>query len=240
MDQSAAANDPNDSAARLDQLEQRLAAVEHARRPAGISAVVERALRFLPFLAIGNLLIGLPALAISIGVAYFTFVQAEATEKMQVAGVWPRVTYTTSNRDADGNAVVGMSLINKGVGPAQIRGLEIRYEGKSYAGFRELLSACCSDDPAALSLGMSTVHGEVLRPGEEMPFAQLSRTEETAPAWERFDKERLKLTINTCYCSVFGDCWIAYDTAPDPQPVDHCRADWVQYTGFPQARGEGR
>lgn len=229
------ASDPGRAA-----LEQRLAGIERAleAKPGGAERALDRAARYLPLLALSNLFVSAPAFLISIGVAYFTFVQAEATEKMQVASVWPRVTYTTSNQTEDGTPRITLSLENKGVGPAMIRGLEVRMDDRPYVGFRDILGACCTDRPEDVPLGIGTVNGEVLRPGEEMHFAILPFDQGFAGEWQRFNEARLNLRVRACYCSVFEDCWIDTWERADPQPVDQCPTDWVQYTGFPQAGGK--
>ena len=219
--------------ARIESLERELATRSDRQR--GASPLAERALRYVPLLAIGHLFVGVPAVAISLGVAYFAFVQAEATDKMQVASVWPRVTYVTSNQNDEGQAVITLSMINKGVGPAIIRGVRVRNRGKDYTGFRELLDDCCNPGHDRLSIGVGSINGEVLRPGEEMMFALFDRRSNPPEAYARFNRERLGLQVSTCYCSVFDDCWIDSGSEPDPRPVDRCPANWVQYTGFPQA-----
>jgi hypothetical protein len=195
---------------------------------------VERALKFLPLLAASNFLVAVPAFVISVAVAYFTFIQAEATEKMQIAAVWPHVAYESTNRGDAGEPLIRLSLTNKGVGPAHIRGMEIRYRDKSYTQFQDILGACCSDRPQDLALGYGSVIGEVIRPGENVMFAQIDPAKVPADAWQRFDAERTKIGVRLCYCSVFDDCWIAGETGDKPRPVEVCPANWAQFTGSPR------
>jgi hypothetical protein len=221
---------------RIEVLERRLAELEQKGGGGSPGRGTERMLKFLPFFAFGNLFLSLPALAISIAVGYFSFVQAEATDKMQVASVWPRATFVTSNQGtSDGRGPIRLAVINKGVGPAIIRGMQIRYEGRPYVHFQDLLGACCASEPEKIPVGLSTIQGEVLRPGEETMFAMLFPESAPLDVYERFDAERLKLDVSTCYCSVFDDCWIETREAAEPRPVEQCPADWVQYTGFPQS-----
>lgn len=203
---------------------------------AGLKTGLSRLLRLLPLVAAANAVLAVPALVISVGVAYFAFVQAEATDKMQVASVWPRVTYATSNQDGDGTERITLSLVNKGVGPALIRGMEIRYRGKAYTGFRQLIDACCARPDDRLSLGIGSINGEVLRPGEEMMFALMEPDGTPPAAYRRFATERGELAVRICYCSVFDDCWVDDWRRAEPVPVAQCPADWVQYSGFPQGQ----
>ncbi|MEM6856453.1 MAG: hypothetical protein AAF559_01155 [Pseudomonadota bacterium] len=86
-----------------------------------------RLLRYLPLMALGNMAVAVPTFVISLTLAYFTFVQAEATQKMQVAAVWPYVSFGSSNYDANGEPRIALSLGNDDAGPARIAGLELTY-----------------------------------------------------------------------------------------------------------------
>jgi len=229
---------PNDRAEepgfedRLARVEAALSSRESAKQS---GAVVDRVLKYLPVFAFSNLLVAAPAFLISITVAYFTFVQAEATEKMQIASVWPHVAYETSNQSEDGEQMISLALTNQGVGPARIDGLQISYRDKPYTSLRDILAACCTDDPMNLSIGMGSINGEVVRPGERVVFAQVEPDKVPADVWERFNRERLTLHVQVCYCSVFDDCWVADWNSANAQPVKECPMNWTQYFGFPQA-----
>lgn len=220
--------------ARLAELERRLGALEGG---SGRSALLDRVLRYLPILAIGNLAIGIPAVAISLSVAYFAFVQASATDRMQVAAVWPNVSYVTSNQNAEdgGMGPIRLALTNNGVGPGIVRGLQVEYEGERYVDFEDLLRDCCAGAGERVSTGIGSINGEVLRPGEEAMFAMVIPEGTQEEVYDRFNRERLQFRVSVCYCSVFDDCWIDSWNLDQPEPVDQCPADWVQYTGFPQS-----
>lgn len=214
-------------------VEERLARLEKAGAPR--ASTLDRLLRFLPVIALGNIFLAAPAMLVSGAVAYFTFVQAEATEKMQVASVWPRVTYTNFNTSDGDNSRITLSLSNKGVGPAIIEGLQVRYQGRAYSEARALLNDCCGASGKTLALGISSLRGEVLRPGEEAMVTQLAARGTDPDVYARFNRERSKLEISTCYCSVFGDCWVDEGTVAGPRQAAQCPANWVQYIPFPQA-----
>jgi hypothetical protein len=215
-------------------LEARLNRLERAAAGRAGSRALDRLLRYVPLLAVGNLLVSGPAILISVGVAYFTFIQAEATRKMQIAGVWPHVTAGSGNRSPDGAALMSVSLANQGVGPALVRGMEVRYRGTAYPGPHDLLRACCVDGGGAIKLVTSPANGEVLRPGDESVLFAFAPDDVPPGAFERFDQARHGLRIRVCYCSVFDDCWVSDRSGLDPAPVDQCPTDWLQY-GFPQS-----
>ena len=235
------AGDRPDSSARQGRLEELERRLEEIEKKYGKGDFADRLLRYLPILAIGNLAVGVPAVAISLGVAYFAFVQARATDKMQVASVWPSVTYVTSNQgDSGEEGPIRMGLVNNGVGPAIVRGLQIEYRDRSYVGFRELLDACCSEPGEPVSTGIGSINGEVLRSGEEAMFAMITSAGTDQEVFDRFNRERLQFKVSVCYCSVFDDCWVESWELDSPEPVEQCPMDWVQYSGFPQSTLPGQ
>lgn len=194
------------------------------------AAIGSRFLRYLPFITIAHFLIGLPALIASLALAYFAFVQADATQKMQSGGVMPFVTFGTGNADEEGNQDISLSLTNNGVGPAILGPIEIRYQGKPMASPIELLDACCAGtEVTSLSFATSPSTGVAVRPGEKLAFIRLPRKPETEKVWQAFNRERWKLQVRSCYCSIFNDCWVAEGMQRPPRPVKQCPADWSLY-----------
>lgn len=198
--------------------------------PAMAAEVGSRFLRYLPIITIAHFVIGLPALIASLALAYFAFVQADATQKMQTGGVMPFVTFGTSNGDEDGNQDISLSLTNNGVGPAILGPIEVRYEGKPINTPIELLKTCCAKagiEGVRLSTSPST--GIAVRPGETIEFISFPRTPESERLWQTFNKERWKLKVRSCYCSIFNDCWITEGMQGLPKPVNKCPANWSLY-----------
>lgn len=189
------------------------------------TALGARLLRYLPFITIAHFLVALPTLIISLALAYFAFVQADATRKMQTGGALPFVTFGTSNIDDDtGAREISLSLSNNGVGPAILGPIEIRYGGKPVANTGELLAACCNGKGA--SFMTSPPSGIALRPGESVKFFRMTRDAQNEKIWEALNAERWKFDVRSCYCSIFDDCWVVAGMQAKPKPVKQCPADW--------------
>ncbi|HEY0595045.1 hypothetical protein [Sphingopyxis sp.] len=208
---------------------------ETAREPivpaSAAAALGSRFLRYLPIITIAHFLIGLPALIASLALAWFAFVQADATQKMQTGGVMPFVTFGTSNASKDGKPDISLSLTNNGVGPAILGPIEIRYKGKVIANPAELFVACCGDRRGkSLSYSTSPSTGVAIRPGETQNLINLPRTPANEAVWQAFNKERWKLEVRSCYCSIFNDCWIIEGMQGLPKPVKTCPANWSLYS----------
>lgn len=206
-------------------------APEGAPAPTPSAAEIgSRFLRYLPFITIAHFLIGLPALIASLALAWFAFVQADATQKMQTGGVMPFVTFGTSNGDAEGNQDIALTLTNNGVGPAILGPIEIRYEGKPITTPIELLKTCCAKAGVrGVRLSTSPSTGIAVRPGETIEFMSFPRTPESEKLWQTFNKERWKLKVRSCYCSIFNDCWITEGMQGLPKAVNKCPANWSLY-----------
>ena len=220
--------------ARLKRLEE-----QAGPQPAAPSAKVERALKYLPYMAIAHVLIGAPTLLLSLVLAYATFVQADATQKMQQGGALPFISYGTSNADVQtGVPEITLDLANNGVGPALLGPLEIRYEGQPVRNARDLLVRCCGLVPGAgQTYSIAPGSGIAVRPGERTTILRIARTPNNEEVWNRLDDERWKLRVRSCYCSIFEDCWIIDGSQSRPQPVQSCPANWSVFAsdGSPAA-----
>ena len=192
----------------------------------------ERLLKYLPALMFGHLFITIPAFVISLALAYATFVQADATHKIQQSETWPYVSYGTSNTN-EGKPEISFNLTNGGVGPAKLVAMQFAYKGKPMNSPREFLRSCCAGT-RPLSFMSSPVNG-VLRPGERRDFIRLARDESNTDIWDKLEAERWNVVVQSCYCSIFDDCWVLDSGKNDPQPVDSCPANWTRFEERPNS-----
>jgi len=182
-------------------------------------------------------LVTLPTLAISIALAYFSFVQADASRKMQRTETWPYVTYGTGNSTPEGKLEISLNLTNNGVGPARLEAMELLYNGKPMSNPREFLRVCCAGD-AKFAFMSEPVTG-VLRPGQQANFIRFTKSKDNAAIWDKLDTERWKVVVRSCYCSIFEDCWIADNRQKAPQSVKQCPANWTTFDERPFAGTTG-
>lgn len=200
-------------------------------------ALPERLLKYLPFFVISHVLVTIPTFVISIALAYATFVQANATRKIQRSETWPFVSYGTDNATPEQKPEIALSLANNGVGPARIEAVEFTYKGKTMSNPREFLAECCAWDSKFVF--MSEPVTGVLRPGQKTDFIRLTRTDENATIWNKLNTERWGVVVRSCYCSIFDDCWISDNRQKRPQPVKVCPADWKTFDERPFAGTTG-
>jgi hypothetical protein len=197
----------------------------------------ERLIKYLPALLISHIFVTVPTFVISIALAYATFVQADATRKIQMSETWPYVGYGTSNAREDGTKEIIMVLQNNGVGPARLEQMEFLYKGKPMPNPREFMRQCCAGD-AKFAFMSSPVTG-VLRPGEKTEFIRFLKTDQNAAIWDKLERERWSVVVRSCYCSIFDDCWVYDNRQKRPQQVDVCPADWKTFDERPFAGTSG-
>ena len=185
-----------------------------------------------------EILVSLPTLVISVALAYFSFVQADASKKMQRTETWPYVSYGTDNSSPEVKDEISFSLSNDGVGPAQLEEMEFVYAGRPMRDPIQFIQSCCAAaaKAAAKNLTFTTdrVDG-VLRPGEKRSFIRLAKTQDNAALWNRLNGERWKVVVRNCYCSIFDDCWVFDSSQKRPQPVGVCPGNWLTFNERPNA-----
>src|SRR5689334_18914247 len=115
-----------------------------------------------------EMLVALPTLVISLALAYFSFVQADASRKMQRTETWPYVSYGTDNSSPDVKDEISLSLANDGVGPARLEEVELLYDNKPMRDPLELVTTCCAAEAKAVARNLTYTTDRVdgvLRPG---------------------------------------------------------------------------
>lgn len=178
----------------------------------------ERKIRLDTIIAVSALLVSTLAALSSIATAIIMTRQTQVIAQQFSSTVWP---YVAVRGDLSNNHAV-FKATNDGLGPAVLRAIVVRVDGKpqrrfSDAFFRLLSGVHVPRNAAHGSLQFSgTTPGQVLRPGESVALMDLQNTV-VAPIVEQ--KIR-RISIRLCYCSLLDECWIAEGT-----PVNRRTAD---------------
>jgi hypothetical protein len=146
-------------------------------------------------------LVGILALAVS---GYTAYVQRQQLR----AAVWPILQYDTSNEPD-----IHFTLANKGVGPAIIRHVIVRVDGKPVKNWAEALEEMVGPG-GGKHFSESNITGHVFSAGESMTVLTPEDDNEkpvtfdkTNPLWIALNKNRFRVTVEICYCSTLGECW---------------------------------
>ncbi|MGA8278780.1 MAG: hypothetical protein WB784_11380 [Rhodanobacteraceae bacterium] len=135
-------------------------------------------------------MIGLVAVAVA---AYTAVVQREQVR----AQVWP---YLISGND---DLTQSLTVNNKGVGPAIVRSVQLRINGKPQTDWNRVLAALGLPPHHFIQ---STVNYDVLSPGEELQMIRFPDQD----LWQRFGSAASdRLAMDICFCSTLGECWVS-------------------------------
>ena len=145
-------------------------------------------------------LVGLCALCVS---AYTAYVQRQQVR----AAVWPILEFDSSDTPD-----IHFTLANKGVGPAIIRHVTVMVDGQPVRNWKEALEKILG--PGEHLFSESDMSGHVFAAGESRtvftphdPENNPLNFDKSNPLWVRMNKDRLRVSVEICYCSTLGECW---------------------------------
>lgn len=183
--------------------------------------------------------LALSAFTISIASLWLTIHNAHTMERLVTANSYPNVDVAFGNQldlhDGLGTRhVVYLGLVNTGIGPARLRSIELSWQGRAVANLRELLAACCTQEPPG-ALPKTDYwsawdeRGSMLKAGAETWL--FAWPEAADPRWSRLEALRGRIGVRVCYCSVFDECYLRDRAQQQPQRVHSCPALAVPYLG---------
>jgi hypothetical protein len=192
----------------------------------------ERAFRLDFFIAVAALLVS----ALTAGALIY---QTRVVAQQYAATIWPYIDVSSSySRGAE-----TIEVVNDGLGPALIRSAQLSVDGKSVSSWHEYLLALASEPelrriflrsraaylsglPTALIISTSSIGpSTIIRSGESLSLLKLSLGSRAPLAMQEL--LRHQMTIDFCYCSLNGNCWISRATPGregngGAQQVSHC------------------
>ena len=161
-------------------------------------------------------LVGLCALCVS---AYTAHVQRQQVR----AAVWPILEFDSSNAPD-----IHFTLANKGVGPAIIRHVIVRVDGQQVRNWKEALGRILG--PGEHLFSESDMSGHVFAAGESMTPLTLRDPEnnplnfdKSNPLWVKMNKDRLRVSVEICYCSTLDECWTLRASGLTPSTTTETR-----------------
>src|ERR1051325_4692352 len=129
-------------------------------------------------------------------------------QRQQVrAQVWPILEFESSN-----GPDIHFTLSNKGVGPAIIRHVIVKVDDQPVKNWNEVLDKFLG--PVKHRYSESDMGGRVFAPNELITvFTPCDvegnvLTDRSNPLWVEMNKDRGRLSVEICYSSTLGECWI--------------------------------
>ena len=159
--------------------------------------------------------VGLCALCVS---AYTAYVQRQQVR----AAVWPILEFDSSNAPD-----IHFTLANKGVGPAIIRHVIVMADGQPVRNWKEALEKILG--PGYL-FSESDISFHVIAAGESRtvftphdPENNPLNYDRSNPLWVKMNKERLRVSVEICYCSTLDECWTLRASGLKPSTTTETR-----------------
>ncbi|WP_444996502.1 hypothetical protein [Aliikangiella sp. IMCC44359] len=171
-----------------------------------------------------NFVLAICAILISAASFYATYLQAKSSEQQVKAMTYPMIQFLHGNYDTESEEKrLTFTLKNAGVGPALVKSVSYEYQGKSYSSMNAYLKACCElayqellntvkDQKTAISgaqLTSAQINNRVFPAAEEVNFLSINYDPMNEKLWYQLNKERWKLNLTVCYCSLLDNCYLA-------------------------------
>jgi len=177
-----------------------------------------------------ELIIAVTALVTSISSIAIAVHNGNVMERLVEANSIPYMQGGFSEVTPEGQDVLSLDLLNRGVGPAHEESLRVKVGDRYVRSVPELVSASLGPDQAAgallvFHLMANRVPTRFIPGGQSQLVFRIPKTAENARFWELLDKEYPRWDIEYCYCSVFQDCWQVRGVWHEPEHVKQCRRD---------------
>jgi hypothetical protein len=162
-----------------------------------------------------DLLIALTALLISTLTAAAAIYQGRIIANQLSVTVWPYISYKSTVSDTG----VQLDVENVGLGPAIVRGAALFIDGKGQPSLSAALRQLGYENKHGNTVALSSLGGgSVIRAGEAVTLARVRSALFASQAAAMQQRVR----IETCYCSILNQCWLAKSGADAPTDVANC------------------
>jgi len=151
--------------------------------------------------------------------------------KLVQANSIPFVIGGFSDITPEGERILSLDLLNRGVGPAKQRSLRVKVDDRYVTSVRALLEATLGPDQARaaekpLAIASNQVKMRFLAPdGKLQAVFRSVKTPENAQYWDQLEAAQPRWGLEFCYCSVFEECWYVRSKWEEPEPIDECVRD---------------
>lgn len=161
----------------------------------------------------------------------------QQNERMVRASSTPILAFDHGNLDDETRSpALKFTATNVGSGPARVVWMEMRYKGKPVENIGELIMRLAPGTDLAkvkekmrsgeLSFSTSHIGKKMLTEKDSSSLLNWPKPKDPflRVFWESIDKARWQLEVESCYCSLFNECWTSNMQGDVPKPVTSCDA----------------
>jgi hypothetical protein len=129
----------------------------------------------------------------------------------------------------------GMSVANRGVGPADVKRMRVLVDGKPMESWVNAITTLLH--VKSITAPQTKDIATMLSAGLEVPIFSYELEDYLV-----IMKERKRVSVELCYCSTLGDCWLLanpWDGTPDTTaPIAECPADPIPFTSYTREQSD--
>jgi hypothetical protein len=181
---------------------------------------------------LADLAVAFSALFVSLCSLAIALHHGRTMQRLVEANSRPFIQITTSNGPADSPASQAFTVLisNPGAGAARVERFSILVDDKPVKDIGEALLRLAGlpadTKEASAVLGPITytaVAPSYIKAGSEQPVLRWARTASNASVWDKDAAAGLnRVKFETCYCSIFDECWIENSHTFRPTAVASC------------------
>ena len=177
-----------------------------------------------------ELLIAITALITSISSIAIAVHNGRIMGRLVEANSIPYMQGGFSDVTLAGESVLSLDLLNRGVGPAHERSLQVKVGDRYVKSLSEFLSASLGPEQALRAKDVlhpvwNRVRTRFIPGGQTQFVFRIAKSPENSQFWELLAKDQERWDLEFCYCSVFDDCWQVRGKWQEPERVKQCRRD---------------
>ena len=133
-----------------------------------------------------------------------SLLEVSAMRDHQRASVWPYLSVKQSYF----NNRFSLTIENKGVGPALLETVDWRFDGEPITDLDQLILDTVGEELAFSyeTYQVSNPDEDVLAAGDVVAVFAVPTREDTLAFLRTMNG---RVTLEACYCSIYGDCWVA-------------------------------
>ena len=178
-----------------------------------------------------ELVVALTALITSISSIVIAIQHGHTMEKLVEANSIPYLEGGFSDITPEGDRVLSLDILNRGVGPAHEESMRVTVDGRYVKSLRDLMIASLgpvngakADAALEPSLVANRVTKRFVAAGQSQPVFRIKRTIDPA-MWDLLKAQESRWNVSFCYCSVFDECWAVHGRWGDDKPIKECTRD---------------
>ena len=145
----------------------------------------------------------------SIGIALYN---ASIESKLLKANSYPYLVEAFDDAVSSGPDALAISLMNRGMGPADERSLKIKVRGRYVTNVKDLIRAAVGPADAEKAVAdLTEIHDNeptrFVAAKDQVTIFRIAKTPQNAREWDLLDAGLVGVQLEYCYCSVFEECW---------------------------------